>query len=438
MTPADARSDSAPPSAGPPSIPPATRGERLAWCGFDFSNSAFTTIIITVAYPLYFAGVVVGDAARADLWWSAGLALSQLIVLLAAPILGAVADEKAAKKRLLFVTWLGSSLGAAALSFPGAGQLLVAWGILVVANVAFASGENLVAGFLPELAPPEEQGRLSGLGWAIGYFGGLFSLVFAKLLSDRGLTSSIPLMTGVFMLVAGLPTFLFLRERAVPRPPTGPLLRTAFADATLAWRDRKRFPDLRRLLLSLFFQQAGVVIVISFAGLYGKNEIGLTESELFVLFIVLQLAAAGGAVLFGRIQDRTASKRALAAAVLVWIASVLLAVGAPNREVFYLSAALSGAAMGGSQCVGRAAVGLFAPPGREGAWFGLWGLSTKAAGVVGLLVFFVIRLGADRRMAMLSTVVFFVIGLLLLREVDEARGRAAARPAPDDAVPAAP
>ncbi len=422
----------------PKVVPPATRGERLAWCGFDFSNSAFTTIIITVAYPLYFAKVVVGDADRADLWWAAGLALSQLIVLLAAPIVGAVADAKAAKKRFLFVTWLGASLGAAGLSIPGPGQILAAWGVLVVANVAFAAGENLVAGFLPELAPPEEQGRLSGQGWAIGYFGGLFSLVFAKVLSDRGQLAEIPLMTAAFMLVAGLPTFLFLRERATPRPMTGPLLRTAFADATLAWRDRKRFPDLRSLLLSLFFQQAGVVIVISFAGLYGAEEIGLSASDLFVLFIVLQLAAALGAVLFGRLQDRRGTKRALAAAVIVWIASVLLAVGAPNREVFYLSGALSGAAMGGSQCVGRAAVGLFAPPGREGAWFGLWGLSTKAAGVVGLTAFFVIRSGTDRRMAMLSTVAFFVTGLLLLRAVEEARGRTAARENPAEDLPAAP
>jgi UMF1 family MFS transporter len=410
--------------------PPAGRLERLAWCGFDFANSAYTTLIVTVAYPLRFAKTVVGDPDLADRWWAAGLALSQGIVLLAAPIVGAAADAKAAKKPFLLASWLVCAAGAAALTWPGQGAILAAWLLLVISNVAFAAGENLVAGFLPELAPPEEQGRLSGLGWAVGYCGGLLALVFAAMLAHRERAELIPLLTGAFMFAAGLPTFLLLRERAKPRPATGSFLRAAFADATLAWRERGRFPDLLRLLWSLFWQQAGVVIVISFAGLYGAGEIGLSEQELFVLFIVLQLAAALGATGFGRLQDRRGTRVALAAAVATWLVAVLLAVVAHGRGVFYVSAALSGAAMGGSQCVGRAAVGLFAPPGRAGAWFGLWGLATKAAGVAGLVAFAVARAAADRRLAMLATAGFFAVGLYVLRGVDEARGRAAAAESP--------
>lgn len=427
----DAAAPSAPegPSGAPATdapFPPATRAEKLAWCGFDFSNSAFTTIVVTVVYPLYFNKVVVGDPLRGEILWGHAQTLSQLCVLLLAPILGAIADARAAKKRLLAATWLLCSGGTALLTVAGGGDVALAWTTFVVANVAFAAGENLVAGFLPELAGPAEAGRLSGLGWAIGYFGGLASLGFALALSKSDLTRWIPLATAAFMLLAGIPTFALLRERARPKPRTAPLLRAAFADATLAWRDRRRFPDLRRLLLALFFAQAGVVVVIAFASLYGAQEFGLTEAELIVLFIVLQLAASVGAAGFGRWQDRRGSKPALGAAVALWIVAVLLAVFARNRETFYVAAALSGAAMGGSQATGRAMVGLFAPEGRAGAWFGLWGLATKAAGVVGPLAFTLALGSVGRRPAMLSTVAFFVAGLVALRTVDERRGRAAA------------
>lgn len=422
-------------AAGPRVPGPAGRAERLAWCGFDFSNSAFTTIVVTVAYPLYFSKVVVGDAPRAERLWGLALAISQTLVLLTAPLVGAVADARAAKKRLLFATWLVCAAATAALSAAGTGAVAFAWTAFVVANVAFASGENLVAAFLPELAPPEEAGRLSGLGWAVGYFGGLGSLVVAQALAGADRADLVPVGAAAFMIVAGIPTFALLKERAVPRPTVGPFLRAAFADALLAWRERARFPDLGRLLAALFFQQAGVAVVIGFAGLYGQNEFGFTDRDLIGLFIVLQLAAAAGAAGFGRAQDRIGSKPALAGAVLTWCAAVLLAVVVEARPGFYAAGVLCGIAMGGSQATGRAMVGLFAPPGRAGAWFGLWGLATKGAGVVGPATFTLLLAGLPRRAAMGTTLAFFVVGLILLAGVREDRGRSAASSLPPEATP---
>jgi MFS transporter, UMF1 family len=415
-------------SDGPrPTVPPPTRRERLAWCGFDFANSSFTTAIVTVGYPYVFTNEVVGDPDRGAVLWLRVNALSLLVVLFAAPILGAWADLRARKKRFLFASSMVCIAGTAALSWCGPGAVLAACICFAVANVGFATGENLVAGFLPELAPPEEMGRLSGLGWSIGYFGGLCSLLLVVALDRLEANRWMPVAVAAFFLVAALPTFVLLRERATPRTGGRGIVRAAFRDAATAWRERRRLPDLFRLLWSLFFTQAGVATVVAFAALYAKEEYLLSRAESGYLFIGLQFAAAGGAFIFGRVQDRIGSRRTLFLALATWMTATALAVLSRSIGVFCVAAALTGAAMGGSQSAGRAMVGLFTPRGREGAWFGLWGVATKAAAVVGLVVTAALLDAVGRRTAMASLLVFFSAGALVLVKVNEARGRAAAR-----------
>jgi MFS transporter, UMF1 family len=417
------------PGVGRAPAPKASRLEKAAWCGFDFANSSFTTVVVTAVYPLYFKRVVFEDAPGGEAAWGFANASSLVLVILTAPIVGAIGDLRARKKLLLLWTTLLCVAATASLSWCGAGAVVGAWTLFVLANLGFSSGENLVAGFLPELASPSEMGRLSGIGWSVGYFGGLGSLVVAFFLDKGGLERWIPLATALFFAAAATPTFLFLRERAIPRAPIGGALREAFSDVRRAYAERARFPDLRRLLQSLFFTQAGVATVITFAGLYAEGEFGMTTRDVALLFVALQLAAAGGAFVAGRIQDRLGSRATLLWSIGAWGLAVLLAVVAPKREVFYVAAALSGAAMGGSQTVGRAMVGVLTPRGSEGRWFALWGVATKAAAVAGLVVFSTLIAHVERRVAMTSLLIFFALGALKLRGVDEARGRSAAEAA---------
>jgi UMF1 family MFS transporter len=423
-------------------LPPPSRREKVSWAFFDFANSSYTTVIATVVYAPYFVRVVVepGDSFRGiheDAWWAGVAVLSNLLVILSAPVVGAMADQAAAKKRYLLVATVTCVLATAALCAWGPGQVLAALLCVLVADIAFSTGENLVAGFLPELATPDEMGRLSAFGWTIGYFGGLLALGVALFMVDSH-TRFVPLATALFFAVSALPTFLFLRERATPRPRRGRLLEAAFGELAATWRERRVWRDLFRFLLAILLFQGGVAVVVKFAAIYAKEVVGMEDESIIVMFIALQLAAAGGAIAFGFIQDRVGSRVALLLSILVWIPAVGIAYVSRTAEAFWVAGILSGIAMGSSQSASRAVIGLFCPAGREGAWFGLWGLATKGAAVVGLGFYGLVMVvsGGERRMAILSTLLLFVCGLLLVLRVDMNRGRAAARAA--EASPSTP
>jgi UMF1 family MFS transporter len=397
---------------------PVKKSEILGWCCFDFANSAFTTIIITVVYAVYFRNVVAEGDARAEGWWGTALAASQVAVLLAAPFVGAFADVTARKKILLIASALACSLATAALFFVGPGEVALALALVALANIAFSLSENLCAAFLPEISTPENVGRISGYGWSFGYFGGLLSLVLALVIIKSG-EGRVPwtfLMTGAFFFFASLPTLLLLRERAKPRKLTAG--ENAF---TLGWRQlvrmKKDLPEHRTL--ALFFAAltvflSGLLAIVAFAALYATQVIGMTETEVIGLFVLLQLAGVAGAFGFGFLQDRTGAKPALVLALLMWIAVCAWAAFSQTKAEFYAISAVAGAAMGALQSAARAVVSTLTPPGRSGEFFGYWGFFGKLAGVVGPLSFGWMVTLAGYRTAIFVNAGFFVAGLLIL------------------------
>ncbi len=410
--------------------PPVTRREQWCWAGFDFANSSFTTVITTVVYAAWFEGKIIGAGGylgiSGDSWWGLLQALSQVLVLLTAPAIGAAADRGARKKVFLTRAWILCAITTASLSFVPLPWIVPAMVLVVLATMAFSVGENVVAGFLPELAPASQMGRLSALGWSLGYFGGLFSLVLSLALVEVDAVAWVPLMCGAFFFLAGLPTYFGLRERAVPNPDA-PRSRGAWRTLVAPFRERHRYPDLFRFLAAILGFQAGVSIVIAFASIYAERIIGLGKSEIIVLFIALQLAAAGGAFLFGRLQDRYGSRSTLAWTLVFWIVAAVLCALSTGRTSFLIAAILAGAVMGATQSGSRALVGVFCPPGREAEWFGLWGFATKGASVIGLLGYSLGRQWFEMRTCILGTAAFFLIGLVLLLRIDVERGIAAAR-----------
>lgn len=400
--------------------PPVKKSEILGWCSFDFANSAFTTIIITVVYAVYFRNVVAEGSAQAEGWWGTALAASQVVVLLLAPFVGAYADVTARKKVYLIVTALVCSLATAALFFVGTGEVVLALVLVAAANVAFSLSENLCAAFLPEISTPENVGRISGYGWSFGYFGGLLSLVLALSIIDfgdaPGRTPMTFLMTGAFFFFASLPTLLLLRERARPR-----VLAAGENAFTLGWRQlvqiKRELPQHRTLtvfFIALTVFLSGLLAIVAFAALYATQVIGMTQEEVLKMFVLLQLAGVAGAFGFGFLQDRTGAKPALVLALLMWIAVCGWAAFSRTKLEFYLISALAGAAMGALQSAARAVVSTLTPPGRSGEFFGYWGFFGKLAGVIGPLVFGWMVSLASYRVAIFVNAGFFVAGLLIL------------------------
>lgn len=413
---------SAPTASATPAVPPVKRREIFGWCCFDFANSAYVTIIVTVIYFPYFTKVVADGAPAAAAWWGFTLAAAQLAVLLVSPLVGAMADIRANKKTLLALTAAICALATAALATIGPGEIWLALGLVGFATAAFYLSENICAGFLPEISTPENAGRISGYGWSFGYVGGLLCLLIALyMIEGLGLpVAHTFLMTAGFFTLAVLPTLLLLRERAVPRPPpAGQSLLAASWGENLRSLRTLAAPGHRTLalfFLSLFFSTAGLTAIVAFASGFAETVIGFTTPEVITLFIALQIAGIAGASGFGYLQDKTNPKFALSLALALWMAVCVAAFACPAgaKGWFYGVGIGAGIAMGAFQSGGRAVVALFTPEGKSGEYFGFWGFFSKLAGVVGQPVFGLLVAWFGYRTAILANAGFFLAGLLVL------------------------
>jgi UMF1 family MFS transporter len=398
---------------------------------YDFANSGYTTVVITAVFSAYFVSVISQNAPWATFAWTAALSISYALILLTGPLVGAWADAHAAKKKLLFFSTIGCVVFTAFLYYASPGAVALALALIVLSNYFFGVGENVIAAFLPELADSKAMGRVSGWGWSFGYLGGLTSLGICLfyILSQPGRPASetVPitmLITAALFALFATPTFLFLKERAVPQPQTErPLARVM---DTL--RHSRRYIDLRRVLLCILFYQAGVTAVVALAAIYAEQAMKFTTQQTIVLILVVNITAAVGAFGFGYLQDAIGHVRAVGLTLVGWIAMVLVAFFAADVSTFWIAANLAGLCMGSSQAAGRAIVGYLAPPERLAEFFGLWGLAVKAASIFGPLTYGAVTwiFGGNHRLAILAVGVYFVIGLLLLAGIDVERGRRAA------------
>ncbi|WP_447775609.1 MFS transporter [Variovorax boronicumulans] len=420
--------------------PGVRKREVFGWAMYDFANSGYTTVVITAVFAAYFVGGIAKGAPWATFAWTAALSTSYAIVMLTMPAIGAWADLHGAKKRVLVMTTTGCVLATAALALTpgfagGAMGVALAMALVIVSNAFYSYGESLTGAFLPELATAEGMGKVSGWGWAFGYVGGMLALglclAYVLWSQARGLPAAhfVPvtmLITAAIYGAAACATFALLPERAVPQASRGQ--GSAWQQLRATFKQARAYRDFMWLLVCTVCYQGGVAVAITLAAIYAEQVIGFVASETMVLIFVLNLAAALGAFAFGYVQDRIGHKVSLAATLLAWIAVCVIAAWVTTKGGFWWAAAIAGLAMGSSQSAGRAMTGYLAPPQQLAEFFGLWTFATRLASIIGPLSFGAITwaTGGNQRIAILSTAVLFIGGLLLLLPIDMQRGRKAA------------
>ncbi len=424
----------------PPSQPPVTKKEILGWCMYDVADSAFTTVIVTTLYALYYSKIVVGNSQQADALWGRAASISEIIVALLAPILGAIADFSGSRKKFLGICALTIIFFTASLYFVGPGMVMVGFTLYVIANVGFAGGGVFIDSFLPGISDESNAGRISGLKWAMGYASGLVCMLLCYPLAKNIVSNPtpdqlararlIPLIVAGYYAVAVIPTFLFLRERSVKRelPPGENYLTVGFRQLSHTLKHIRRYSELFKLLIAFLIYNDGVVTVIYFAALYASVTVGFTTEEVVVLFIVMNVVAAVGAFLFGWIADHIGQKKTIFISLTLWIAAVVLAYFTTTKTGFYVVATFAGLGLGSAQSVTRSLLALFTPKQNAAEFFGFLGIAGKALAFLGPLVFGEIsnRTGSQRP-AILAIGSFFVVGMIVLAFVNEQRGKEAAR-----------
>jgi MFS transporter, UMF1 family len=412
--------------------------EVWAWSMYDFANSGYTTVVITAVFNAFFVAAVAGNAHWATFAWTASLSVSYLAVLISAPLVGAWADAHAAKKRLLLAATAGCVAFTTLLYFASPSTLVLTIVCVIVSNFFFATGENLIAAFLPELADSRAMGRVSGWGWSFGYLGGIVALglclVYVFWARDHGVEAAqyVPvtmLITAALFALSATPTFIWLRERAQPQKvAVAGALREAWARVHQTLRHAQEFRDLRRFLLCIVFYQAGIMAVIALAAIYAQQAMKFTTLQTMVLVFVVNFFAAAGAFGFGYLQDRIGHMPAMALVLAGWIVMIGLAYVAVDAVLFWIAAILAGICMGSAQAAGRAIVGYLAPAARLAEFFGLWGLAVKAASIFGPLTYGLVTwvFHGNHRLGILAVGAYFIVGLVLLIGIDIERGRRAA------------
>ena len=417
------------------------RREVFGWAMYDFANSGYTTVVLTAVFNAYFVGVVAGGAAWGTLAWTSALAFSSALVMFSMPAIGAYADLRAAKKRLLVFSTVGCVAATALLALAGPGDLWLAVLAIVLSNLFYSYGESLIAAFLPELARRDALGRVSGWGWSFGYFGGMLTLGLSlgyviwaqgQGQSARQFVPVTMLITAVIYALASIPTFLLLRERAVPQAGTSAAgFGTSLRRLADTWREARRYRDFVWLMACAVAYQAGIAVVVALAAIYAEQVLGFKQMDTMTLVFLVNIASAAGAFAFGYWQDRIGHRPALAVTLVGWIVMTLMAGFATTTTLFWAAAVLAGLCMGSSQSAGRALAALLAPEARRAEFFGLWTFAVRLSSIIGPLTYGLVTFvtAGNHRIAILSTGIFFVIGLLLLTRIDVARGMAAAEAA---------
>jgi UMF1 family MFS transporter len=453
-----------------PAPPPVTRREIWAWAAYDWANSAYTSLSITVL--VYFvslaaAGEQTHVAQQVAQWtaavgrpiaakdvgavaWSWGIALSMLVAALLSPVVGAMADARAAKRAWLTATALSGAAGSVILAC-----LPVAWGwtilaLFVLVSLLFELSFGFYNAFLPELASEESMDRVSAFGFACGYVGGGIALAIQALVYTFGVRLGLHdaagepdrvaqfrvglAIMGLWWGLFSLPAILVLRDRAPPRGAGRGLLgtaRTAFAEVGRTLRNFGHYPMLALFLVGFLFYNDGIQTVISQASIFAEKDLNFDADELLLLILTFQFICLPGAIAVSRVTRWLGQKRTLLATLAIWVLALELACFVETKLQFWLLSLLLGLVMGGAQSVARAMMAVMTPPARTAEFMGFFNFSGRATSWVGTFLFgAVIARSGSARLAVLSLLVLFVVGVLITLPVNVARGQreAALRP----------
>lgn len=414
------------------------RGRRSiwSWALYDFANSPFTTLVITFVYATYFTQAIATDAISGTALWSRAITITAIIVALASPVLGALADRGGYRKRFVGIATIVCVLATVALYRVLPGQVMAALVLVIVANVAFEFATVFYNAFLPDIAKPERIGTVSGIGWGLGYAGGLLALVLALyalvLPTDPwfGFSSengenirATNILVAVWFLVFSIPLFLWVHEDKSRVSGAGLVVRDSWAQLKRTFSEVRKYRQIVRFLVARLVYNDGLVTIFAFGGIYAAETFGLTVQEVLTFGIVINLAAGIGAVSMGYLDDWIGAKRTIMISLVGLIVATILAVTAAEERWLWIAGIMIGIFSGPNQAASRSLMGRFVPVRLENEFFGFFAFSGKLTAFIGpFLLGVTTEMTGSQRLGVSVVLGLFVLGLVLLAFVDEREG----------------
>ena len=413
----------------------------FVWSLFDFANTSFSIVVVTFIFAVYFKNVIAEGKPIGDLYWSLGISISMIVTAIISPVLGAIADYSAGKKRFLLFFTLLCIISTALLYFTGEGDLYIALILFIIANIGFEAGLVFYDAFIPEITTLKNYGRVSGYGFAMGYLGSLVVLAISlPFINDNLIKETFPL-AALFFFIFAIPLFIYLQDSRKNVEASYSYISIGLERVSSTIKHLKDYKNLTLFLLAFFFYIEGVNTVIFFSGNYASTTLNFTMEELIVFFLIVQSTAIIGSVIFGIISDSIGQKKSIIITLVIWIFTILIAfytseeknllmdflvklTNIPPKELmiksFYFVGLLAGSVMGATQSTSRSLMTKLTPSDKKTEFFGFYSLFGKSSAVVGPLVFgFVSYITANQRYAILSIGGFFIVGLVILRYVKD-------------------
>ncbi len=390
------------------------------WTLFDFANTSFSIVVVTFLYAVYFKKVVAEGKAIGDLYWSIGTSLAMIITAIISPVLGAIADYSAGKKRFLLFFTLLCIAATASLFFVGEGSVILGIILFVLANIGFEAGQVFYDSFLPEITEPKNFGRVSGYGFAMGYLGSLATLaIIFPFIQAEMIRESFP-VAALFFLIFAIPLFIYLKDNRKRKSESVSYFKIGISRVWNTISHLKHYKNLATFLLAYFCYIEGVNTIIFFSGNYASTTLGFTDTELLIFFLTVQTTAIVGSVVLGILADSIGQKKTIIITLIMWLITVLIAYSVHDKNNFYIVGLIAGAAMGSSQSTSRSLMSKLTPPDKKTEFFGFYSFFGKSSAIIGPLVFgFVSFLSGDQRLAIFSIGLFFLVGLLILLKVND-------------------
>lgn len=376
-----------------------------------------------------------------DLYWSIGISVSMIITAIISPVLGAIADFSAGKKRFLLFFTLLSISATALLFFIGEGMIF--WGLIlfIAANIGFEAGLVFYDAFLPEITTAKNYGRVSGYGFAMGYLGSLVILAIClPFIKAEMIRETFPLSAGFFLLFS-LPLFFWLKDSRKNRKQEESYIKIGFNRVAYTLKHLKNYKNLALFLASFFLYIEGVNTVIFFSGNYARTTLKFSFEELIIFFLIVQTTAILGSVVFGIIGDSIGQKKAISISLFIWIFTVIFAFATSTtdnffveklssifnsqpkdiqRNSFYIVGLIAGSVMGATQSTSRSLMSKLTPIEKRTEFFGFYSFFGKSSAIVGPLAFGLVSfITESQSFAILTLIVFFIAGVWLLQYVKD-------------------
>jgi len=403
------------------------KSKIFVWTLFDFANTSFSVIIVTVIYSKYFSNYVTNG----HKWlWGLGVSLSMIIAALLSPPLGAIADISHKRKRFLLIFTLLSVICTALLFFVQKGDVILGLALFILANIGFEAGLVFYDAFLPNLTSSKNYGRVSGYGFAMGYLGALAILLIIMVLLPNSNSSDYYfyvrlsfIIAAAFFLFFSIPLFLILNEPKIKNPIKTDLLKNGIVKSFHTFKSiffLKDYPSIKKFLIAFFLYNDAIITIIVFASIFAANILKMTDEEIIYFFVIVQSTAIIGSFVFGIVSDHIGPKKTIIITLVIWLIVIIGAFFVQTIIEFYVVGLLAGMSIGSSQSCSRSLMALLTPKEREAEFFGFYdGLFGKSSAVIGPLFYGIISDFSNERLAVLAIGLFFIAGIIILIKVKD-------------------